>query len=46
MEKAYSSLPFILFSPKKNAADAHRIICETYNENVIVIRIGLNDLKT
>jgi len=31
---------------KKSAADAHRIICETYSENVIAlewIRISLND---
>jgi len=28
-----------LFSPKKKStADAHRIICETYSENVIAIR--------
>jgi len=26
------------FYPKKSAADAHRIICETYGENVIAIR--------
>jgi len=35
------------FHQKKSAADAHRIICETYGENVIAIpqRIGLSDLK-
>jgi len=27
----------LLFS-KKSAADAHKIICETYNENIITIR--------
>jgi len=31
------SLPFFCFHQKKNAADVHRI-CETYNENVIIIR--------
>jgi len=35
--RAYSPLPFTLFSSKKSAADAHRIICETY-KNVIAIR--------
>jgi len=48
-KKTYSSLPFVLFSPKKSTANAHRIICETYGENVIAIRtnvrIDLNDLK-
>jgi len=29
----------LLFSLKKSVADAHRFICETYGENVIVIRI-------
>jgi len=38
------------FHQKKSAADAHRVICEMYSENVIAtlerVRIGLNDLKT
>jgi len=37
------------FYRKKNDADAHRIICETYDENVIAIRsmrIRLNNSKT
>jgi len=35
------------FHQKKSAVDAYRIICETYDENVLVIsvQIGLNDLK-
>jgi len=36
------------FHQKKSAADAHRIICEMYGENIIAIRtvwIGLNNLK-
>jgi len=32
------SLPFFCFRQKKNTADVHRIISETYNENVIIIR--------
>jgi len=54
-------LLFILFSSKEInssyisqiilcTADVHKIICETFDENVITIRtgvrIGLNDLKT
>jgi len=36
-----------LFLSKKSAADAHRIICETYSKNVIAIRTctNLNYLK-
>jgi len=36
------------FHQKEKAADACRIICETYGEKVIVIkmRIDLNNLKT
>jgi len=33
------------FHQKKNAADAHRIICETYDENVIAIRTCANWFK-
>jgi len=35
-----------LFSPKKSAADAHRIICEAYDKNVIAIRTCTNWFKT
>jgi len=30
------------FHQKKNAADACRIICETYGENVVVIKMYAN----
>jgi len=33
------------FHQKKNATDAHRIICETYGENVIAIRTCVNWFK-
>jgi len=38
-------LPFVLFLQKKSTADAHRIICEKYDENVIVIRTCANWFK-
>jgi len=35
----YFSLPFVSLSLKeKYYADVHRIICETYDENVVIIR--------
>jgi len=30
------------FHQKKSVADAHRIICETYDENVIAIKTCMN----
>jgi len=33
------------FHQKKSAADAHRIICETYGENVVAIRTCANWFK-
>jgi len=39
------SLSFILFLPKEKSADAHGIICETYSENVTVIRTCANWFK-
>jgi len=46
LDKAYLSLFFVLFSPKKkNAADARRTICETYDKNVIPIRTCVNWFK-
>jgi len=33
------------FYQKKSAADAHRIICETYDENVIAIKTSANKFK-
>jgi len=33
------------FHQKKSAADAHRIICETYDKNVIAIRTSANKFK-
>jgi len=35
-------LPLLFFHQKKNADDAHRIICETYGENVIVVKTYAN----
>jgi len=34
------------FHQKKSAADAHRIICETYDENIIAIKTCRNWFKT
>jgi len=34
-----------LFSPKKSAADAHKIIFEKYGESVIAIRTCANRFK-
>jgi len=34
------------FHQKQNAADAHRIICEMYDENIIAIRTCANWFKT
>jgi len=33
------------FDQKKNATDPHRIICETYDENIIAIRTCANWFK-
>jgi len=33
------------FHQKKSVADAHRIICETYDENVIAIRTSASKFK-
>jgi len=33
---------FYYFHQKKKIADAHRIICETYNENAITIGMCVN----
>jgi len=34
-------LPFV-FTKKKGVADTHRIICETYGENIMIIRTCAN----
>jgi len=37
-DKEYCIIFAFCFRQKKSAADVHKIICETYDENVIAIR--------
>jgi len=36
------NIAFILFYQKKRTTNAHKIICETYGENVIAIKTCAN----
>jgi len=42
MELDKEQLPLFYYHKKKSAANAHRISCETYDENVIAIRMCPN----